>query len=116
MSHTPAPWIVEHDEDKGTVQIWAGSAIEDRHKGTWSSVGCMNLYNAVYNDSEGDKECLANARLIAAAPDLLEALKANVDFLNWFKSSNIFTEGDSFFDILEALVNKNIDVLAKAEK
>jgi hypothetical protein len=73
--HTPGPWRVGHS-------VWSrerGSAIE----GTVPTV-------RAYNDVGGcdipvvslglpQEECEANARLIAAAPDLLEALELITD-------------------------------------
>lgn len=73
--HTPKPWIFEHDQEEGTITIWAGSAIEERHTGMYDSAGEMQLYTACYGDCEGDKELIANAHLVAAAPYLLEALE-----------------------------------------
>ena len=57
-SHTPGPWQLGSSK----VAIWGsdGSVVAD----AWES-----------NDRP-DKECEANARLIAAAPDLLAALKS----------------------------------------
>jgi len=55
MKHTPGPWIVMLSEDKPYAILPAG-----RH-------GTICQFSDVYMDQE------ANARLIAAAPDLLEA-------------------------------------------
>jgi hypothetical protein len=67
--HTPKPWVAYFDEtyfvlgpDKGRVAI------------------CMNLKGAhgLAGRRHGN-EVLANARLISAAPDLLEALQSLID-------------------------------------
>ena len=65
--HTPGPWTANKPtRDNGRAEIHAG---------------CMLVAQA-FNwmlDAEGDEQCWADARLIAAAPDLLEALKEIVD-------------------------------------
>ena len=62
--HTPGPWTANKPtRDNGRAEIHAG---------------CMLVAQA-FNwmlDAEGDEQCWADARLIAAAPELLEALKA----------------------------------------
>jgi hypothetical protein len=65
-NHTPGPWSVEDErEDRIAVRSEDGALIAD----------CCDGH---YNDS-GDfiraAESLPNARLLAAAPDLLEALR-----------------------------------------
>jgi len=60
--HTPGPWWVER-------RVGDASQVNARHRGEGSSY-CV----ASINHWEGDAD-RANARLIAAAPDLLEALK-----------------------------------------
>lgn len=56
MTYTPGPWVVEQNGGKGA---WiAGST------GEWAALAC--------GDSNATAE--ANARLIAAAPEMLEAL------------------------------------------
>ena len=61
--HTPGPWTANKPtRDNGRAEIHAG---------------CMLVAQA-FNwmlDAEGDEQCWADARLIAAAPDLLAALK-----------------------------------------
>lgn len=56
INHTPGPWVIgKHDHDVVMVDTASGTAICD-----------------VYGESD-DRP--ANARLISAAPDLLEALE-----------------------------------------
>ena len=74
--HTPGPWATdqkEHDEPHQNIRVQAGK------RGiclVWMDDAPVRDYNA---------EQRANARLIAAAPDLLEALKAMLT--NWEEDS-----------------------------
>lgn len=68
--HTPGPWEV--------VEVWSGPASERglvyaRIQGADGSVGFAGAY--LSKQGKPDDECRANARLIAAAPELLEALE-----------------------------------------
>ena len=69
MKHTPGPWLVE------TVKTSIGHA----HK-----IGPINT--CIYVDhrapTETDSKTAANARLIAAAPDMLETLLEVEEYLN----------------------------------
>jgi hypothetical protein len=58
--HTPGPWAVKHHEDTDTYSIY----VAGRQWNSWT-VAALGY----------SKEDEANARLIAAAPDLLEALQ-----------------------------------------
>lgn len=60
--HTPGPW----SQDNG--HIWHGD---------------IHIAALTQNWSDGGTQKLANARLIAAAPDLLAALQAICDGVNW---------------------------------
>jgi hypothetical protein len=64
--HTPGPVWTAHDKRPHChgFSIFAG-----------------NEFVAFVGDSDGRTDCASNARLIAAAPELLEALK---DLLEWF--------------------------------
>ena len=61
--HTPAPWRVEHDEADVYVLMDALGGEEDDH---------LLVYAA--DRTEKPEQRLADARLIAAAPDLLRLL------------------------------------------
>lgn len=65
--HTPGPWRVHHDEDD--EECWV--ELDDNEPG-----------HAIVAVVEEQDESVANAHLIAAAPDLLEALKAAKQFLS----------------------------------
>ena len=70
-THTPGPWTISIDRDKydSSRDVIRVRAEEDRnHPQGPLTVARVNQYLA--------DESVANARLIAAAPDLLEALKS----------------------------------------
>ena len=71
MKYTPGPWIVETKDD---LEHWinAPKGDPDTRLSSWS--GLAIVYG--FEDGEtGQKKGVKNARLIAAAPDMLEALK-----------------------------------------
>jgi hypothetical protein len=68
-THTPGPWDVERDE-----QLEKGEVV-----GVWLNIGSRHRY-IIGTDglSCQGPEDEANARLIAAAPDMYDALKAAI--------------------------------------
>lgn len=60
MSHTPGPWKTRSHRSN----VYVSGGIDDSDKELWITV-----------QTPGDEIRAANARLIAAAPDLLAALK-----------------------------------------
>lgn len=68
--HTPGPWEVNTDGED--VFVLSTYTAPDRPHGTF-------ICGQVNND--GDPENLANAELIAAAPELLAACNAVLDYL-----------------------------------
>jgi hypothetical protein len=67
--HTPGPWQVNHNNP---LQVCDADG-EVR--------GCAPIATAWTPTQQITREAVANARLIAAAPELLEALKGAVDVL-----------------------------------
>ncbi len=62
-AHTPGPWELDHGEDGDNFTIRADGEFVTR------------LTKSRYTDDRRDPEAYANAALIAAAPDLLAALR-----------------------------------------
>ncbi len=82
QQHTPGHWKVEADEEKARLHpcylhrfVTAG----DEESGTWEIVARMS-------DAPNQE---ANARLIAAAPELLKALETTLLMLEWIEIDNI---------------------------
>ena len=85
-THTPAPWIAEIDEEKKYFQINS-----DMHAICTNSF-CYEPFNR------------ANARLIAAAPELLEALiEASNIFDNY---PNLYTELQGTYEVITNAITK----------
>lgn len=103
--HTPGPWrAMEYDHTR-----------EPRHT-YWHIEAGRGFHNP--DKTEGDGFCLsgflseANARLIAAAPELLEAHEPNgnpsgPDFLDWLADRLVHVYGESTSqDFVQALKRK----------
>lgn len=74
-THTPGPWLVNFEQNKfdsrhSKVQVVDGSSASLNNGGL--PLVLANVNAMPFND---ESEPLANARLIAAAPDLLAALE-----------------------------------------
>jgi hypothetical protein len=70
--HTPGPWVIA--DDPTSEGVWIDHP--DLKSGEDDEI-CRCLDSTLSGE-----ECLANARLIAAAPELLDALKTLTDALN----------------------------------
>ena len=77
MKHTPAPWKV--DDFCGTI-IWADNAYEDAPFHVADIRGWGTLQK-LFKEDEAIEIQNANARLIAAAPDLYEYLTLCTEFI-----------------------------------
>lgn len=98
--HTPGPWIATAS-DNGEWGIDAASG--------W---GIATVAGSA-GDGPGNDESDANARLIAAAPELLEALEHLVDQGEKQRKAAVFGGSLHPFDMKGAL-KKAVDALAKA--
>jgi hypothetical protein len=97
MSHTPGPWVVEQDSgNEGEAEVI-------------SSANRTICWTADTWDGKGEAlittEDRANGRVIAAAPDLLEALS---DILELYDNGQIVIEGDDGNDPVIANARKAI--------
>lgn len=73
--HTPGPWSLDHQNSGG------GQNIVDQHRRHVAHTSCFIDHNERHGGSIGDSEALANASLIAAAPDMLAALRAAESYI-----------------------------------
>lgn len=96
MSHTPGPWEVCGCVGRGLLLRFEirreGEGITG---GIHAEVKALNATAVAYDTAE------ANARLIAAAPDLLEALKAAKSFIHSVRPGGGVLRGES--DLLLAI-------------
>ena len=103
--HTPGPWYVEEHERQrwnSPTTPTRGVVTQAEHHGSWTVylIGEVS-YPTTAQGSVGALERLANARLIAAAPDLLAAcrevaealpeLAADADPRSWYEVRKIQT-------------------------
>jgi hypothetical protein len=99
VQHTPGPWKYEADTDSSP---WTIRSVKE------------NYWIATMDSWDGAVDNLANARLIAAAPEMLEALKASLEMLRVYRPHDKYPDrsvkpGDS------EIVSRLKAVIAKAE-
>lgn len=71
--HTKGPWSVEEDEDEGRIIIVMDTRIDS--PGYYTAIHEVVVADCIEPDEKGYDEALANANVMAAAPELYEALK-----------------------------------------
>lgn len=107
MSHTPGPWKA----------YWQRSYSYNR-VGNWGFVSREGTIEhrevRTFNCSEEDPECAANARLIAAAPEMLAVLEALVGVAD-YASAAIGDDNTLNSPTLRRLIDRARAAIAKAE-
>ena len=98
-AHTPTPWLIEWNAAQGGE----GHYIKDSQ-----DTGELSRIAAVLFHDDTDGETRANARLIAAAPQLLEALQTTAANLRSWKAANGggIKTFDSWLEVVEEAIAK----------
>ena len=98
-AHTPAPWQIEWN----AAQSGEGHYITDSN-----DMGELSRIAAVLFHDDADGETRANARLIASAPQLLEALQTTAANLRSWKAANGggIKTFDSWLEVVEEAIAK----------
>lgn len=102
--HTPGPWEVLYEAGTfdSSFGVGMGSYLKDPHcyytHHIWSSEHDSEMPDEDASDNEVAQyeECLANARLIAAAPELLEALSNIIEHFDLKEKSVVHSPGAGF--------------------
>lgn len=89
--HTPGPWRIEHGMIKGASDVHTNGRL--RNALGISSASYSDIVCDIHGDIDLAAAPLANARLIAAAPELLEALKNIVSEIRAYSSPECDDEG-----------------------
>ena len=98
-AHTPAPWQIEWN----AAQSGEGHYITDSN-----DMGELSRIAAVLFHDDADGETRANARLLASAPQLLEALQTTAANLRGWKAANGggIKTFDSWLEVVEEAIAK----------
>lgn len=73
---TPGPWVVDEDSNIDQIAVRIGTAVESPYCRDVSDLWACDI-----DESENNDQALANAHLIAAAPELYEELESLLDSL-----------------------------------
>ena len=73
-THTTGPWKVENWKYNESLILWRRDGVPTIVGGHDAIAEILNLYRPD-DDATGESEAMANARLIASAPELFDALE-----------------------------------------
>lgn len=105
--HTPGPWVWGENYE-GLSSTEADILSFGEWEGMW-------LTDCQVGNERKTNERKANARLIAAAPELLEALKMAQSVLDQLRNPDMTTTSNSLFLSIVAAETKARAAIAKAE-
>lgn len=108
--HTPGPWRVVNATDVFT-KLGATSAegTEAAHNDAWLIADCASIPTINKNGEQCElsfREAHANARLIAAAPELLEALRALAEYNAEMSGGVSLLDRDDLWEKAAAAIDK----------
>jgi hypothetical protein len=82
-THTPGPWHLEDGLFDRGKKTYAAAVFSDAYAATIADIRLQ--YTPSTHQRTGHDESLANARLIAAAPELLEAARLGLAWLDYWR-------------------------------
>lgn len=88
MAHTPGTWAATFRGDDGWC-VMSPAEPDTGQGGTGLPISWVIAYAANVSPSTPDSTVEANARLMAAAPDLLEALEGFLDWYNYGEGHDV---------------------------
>lgn len=106
--HTPGPWRVDETKALGAYGVWTDYATHPGHDGAgYPSLVCSMVPTVKSEITREQRD--ANARLIAAAPDLLAACQESLAFISeidFALLAELLDGRDSLLERLQAAVAK----------
>jgi hypothetical protein len=101
LTHTPGPWVVAPDPGRDCEEC--GACHEERFLVGWEmrGGGVVGLATILVDDHEE-----ANARLIAAAPDLLAALEECAERLHAYADYGESVKDEALYDMARKVIRK----------
>lgn len=108
--HTPGPWNIMHDGPRGDGKPWAAHL----EAAPGLTLGCPSNTEPICRVSGYLMPAEANARLIAAAPKLLEALEAVAKLDQW-RHSPEWLDNPSCRVELRAAIDNALHIAAEAK-
>jgi hypothetical protein len=110
MNHTPGPWVARIKERGAEVRTNSEAEVYLGYFAHSNTTSAADFYSTT------NEECIANARLIAAAPEMLDALRLVREVYEYAKDSDNNENWVEFNNMNTAAVTAINAVLAKLEE